>query len=93
MHVGIGWRSTGDDVQEVKHAALEMREGSGDGSGGAAMPTADVDQRVESIPRNTLPHSLSMIGIRKRLSETMPLFSKAFMSLALKDRNGRPEGG
>ena len=44
LHVDIG-RSAGDNVREVKHAALEVREGSGDGGGGATMPTAYVDQR------------------------------------------------
>jgi len=46
LHVDIGW-STGDNVREVKHAAFDVREGSGDGGGGATMPTGDVDQRVD----------------------------------------------
>ena len=46
LHVDIGW-STGDNVCKVKHAAFDVREGSGDGGGGATMPAADVDQRVD----------------------------------------------
>jgi len=48
LHVAIRW-STSDNVREVKHAALEVREGSGDDGGGATMPTADVDQRVDPM--------------------------------------------
>ena len=46
LDIGAG-RSIGHDVREIQHAALDARECIGDGLGGGAEPSGDVDQRVQ----------------------------------------------
>lgn len=43
----VGDGGVGDDVGEVHHGALDVREGRGDGLGDRAVAAADVDQRAQ----------------------------------------------